>query len=65
MDGRTVEIGVDHLAMVEQEAAALLRQAGAKVSTAEADELVKRTEGCPAGKRSWHAAGRKPGLPCR
>ena len=49
MDGRMVEIGVDHLAMAEQEAAALLRQAGANVSAAEADELVKRTEGWPAG----------------
>jgi LuxR family transcriptional regulator, maltose regulon positive regulatory protein len=49
MDGLMVEIGVDHLAMAEQEAAALLRQAGANVSAAEADELVKRTEGWPAG----------------
>ena len=49
MDRRMVEIGVDHLAMAEQEAAALLRQAGANVSAAEADELVKVTEGWPAG----------------
>jgi LuxR family maltose regulon positive regulatory protein len=49
MDRRMVEIGVDHLAMAGQEAAALLRQAGANVSAAEADELVKRTEGWPAG----------------
>jgi LuxR family maltose regulon positive regulatory protein len=49
MDGRMVEIGVDDLAMAGPEGAALLRQAGANVSAAEADELVKRTEGWPAG----------------
>jgi LuxR family transcriptional regulator, maltose regulon positive regulatory protein len=49
MDRRMVEIGVDHLAMAGQEAAALLQRAGANVSAAEADELVKRTEGWPAG----------------
>ena len=49
MDSRMVEIGVDDLAMAGQEAAALLRQAGANVSAPEADELVKRTEGWAAG----------------
>ena len=49
MDGRMVEISVDELAMAEQEGAALLRQAGANVSAAEGDELVKLTEGWPAG----------------
>jgi LuxR family maltose regulon positive regulatory protein len=49
MDRGMVEIGVDHLAMAGQEAAALLRKAGADVSAAEAEELVKRTEGWPAG----------------
>ena len=49
MDRGMVEIGVDDLAMAKQEAAALLRQAGANVSAAEADALVKRTEGWPAG----------------
>ena len=49
MDGRIAEIGFDHLAMAGQEATALLRQAGANVSVAEADELVRRTEGWPAG----------------
>jgi len=46
---RIVEIGVDHLAMTRTEAAVLLRQAGAAVSAAETDELVRRTEGWPAG----------------
>jgi LuxR family transcriptional regulator, maltose regulon positive regulatory protein len=49
MDRRILEIGVDQLAMATHEAATLLRQAGANVSAAEADELVKRTEGWPAG----------------
>jgi LuxR family transcriptional regulator, maltose regulon positive regulatory protein len=43
------EIGIDHLAMSTDEAAALLRGAGATVSAAETNELVKRTEGWPAG----------------
>jgi len=46
---RIVEIGIDHLAMTSNEAAVLLRQAGAAVSAAETDELVMRTEGWPAG----------------
>ncbi|WP_328522596.1 LuxR C-terminal-related transcriptional regulator [Kribbella sp. NBC_00359] len=46
---RIVEIGVDDLAMDDAEAAALLRLAGAEVSAAEIDELVRRTEGWPAG----------------
>jgi LuxR family transcriptional regulator, maltose regulon positive regulatory protein len=44
-----VEIGMDHLAMSTDEAAALLRGAGATVSAAETKELVRRTEGWPAG----------------
>jgi LuxR family transcriptional regulator, maltose regulon positive regulatory protein len=47
--GRIVEIGTGQLAIVGDEAAALLRQAGAEVTAAEADELVRRTEGWPAG----------------
>ncbi|WP_145808120.1 LuxR C-terminal-related transcriptional regulator [Kribbella amoyensis] len=46
---RIVEVGVDQLAMGSEEAAALLRLAGAEVSAAETDELVRRTEGWPAG----------------
>jgi LuxR family maltose regulon positive regulatory protein len=46
---RLVEIGVGNLAMDDTEAAALLRLAGAEVSPAEVDELVRRTEGWPAG----------------
>ena len=44
-----VEIGMDHLAMSTDEATALRRGAGVTVSLAEAKELVKRTEGWPAG----------------
>ena len=44
-----VEIGIDHLAMSTEEAAALLHGAGATVSAAETEELVNRTEGWPAG----------------
>ena len=44
-----VEIGTDHLAMSTDEAATLLREAGATVSAAETKELVRRTEGWPAG----------------
>src|SRR5215212_5447083 len=44
-----VEIGMDHLAMSTNEAAALLGGAGATVSAAETEELVRRTEGWPAG----------------
>lgn len=48
--GRQIlEIGVDDLAMGNAEAAALLGLAGAEVSPAEVDELVRRTEGWPAG----------------
>jgi LuxR family transcriptional regulator, maltose regulon positive regulatory protein len=49
MDSRILEIGVDHLAMTSDEAAALLRRAGADVSAAEVDQLVTRTEGWAAG----------------
>jgi LuxR family transcriptional regulator, maltose regulon positive regulatory protein len=44
-----VEIGMDHLAMSTDEAGALLRGAGATVSAADTKELVRRTEGWPAG----------------
>ena len=44
-----VEIGMDHLAMSTEEAAALLRGAGVTMSAAETNELVRRTEGWPAG----------------
>jgi LuxR family maltose regulon positive regulatory protein len=46
---RIVEIGVDDLAMTAGEAGELLGHAGAAVSAAETDELVKRTEGWPVG----------------
>ncbi len=46
---RIVEIGVDDLAMTAREAGVLLGNAGAAVSAAETDELVRRTEGWPAG----------------
>ena len=49
LSGQVFEIGVDDLAMSHDEGAALLRQSGAEVSTSEADELVRRTEGWPAG----------------
>jgi LuxR family maltose regulon positive regulatory protein len=46
---RVVELGVDDLAMTADEAAALLRLAGADVSAGRAGELLRRTEGWPAG----------------
>jgi LuxR family maltose regulon positive regulatory protein len=49
VDRRIVEIETAHLAMSRDEAAALLRGAGVTVSAAEIEELVKRTEGWPAG----------------
>lgn len=49
MERRLLEVGVDQLAMTDDEAAVLLREAGADVSFAEAAELVTRTEGWPAG----------------
>ena len=62
MDGRMVEIGVDHLAMAGQEAAALLRQAGANVSAPEADELVqRRRDGRPAS--TWPRSRSSPAPP--
>ena len=62
MDRRMVEIGVDHLAMADQEATALLRQAGANVSAAEADELVSvRRDGRPAF--TWPRSRSGPVLP--
>ncbi|MGW7686326.1 LuxR C-terminal-related transcriptional regulator [Kribbella sp. NPDC054772] len=46
---RLVDIGVGDLAMNDVETAALLRLAGTEVSPAEVEELVRRTEGWPAG----------------
>jgi LuxR family maltose regulon positive regulatory protein len=47
--GQLVEIGVDELAMDQQEAHALLEGAGVQLAQAETTELIKRTEGWPAG----------------
>src|SRR5262245_6916487 len=44
-----IEVGVADLAMNEHEAAALLGGAGVDVSAGEVAELVRRTEGWPAG----------------
>jgi LuxR family transcriptional regulator, maltose regulon positive regulatory protein len=47
--GRVVELGVEELAMDDQEARALLEGAGVGLADAEVAELVGRTEGWPAG----------------
>ena len=47
--GGIVEIGVDDLAMNEQEAALLLSEAEVELAEADVRELVGRTEGWPAG----------------
>ena len=47
--GRVVELGVEELAMDDQEARALLEGAGVGLADAEVAELVERTEGWPAG----------------
>jgi LuxR family transcriptional regulator, maltose regulon positive regulatory protein len=47
--GQLVEIGVEELAMDQQEAHALLEGAGVQLVQAETTELIKRTEGWPAG----------------
>ncbi|HEX5882756.1 MAG TPA: LuxR C-terminal-related transcriptional regulator [Actinomycetota bacterium] len=47
--GQVVEIGVQELAMDQQEAAALLEGAGVQLAEAEVNELVGRTEGWPVG----------------
>jgi LuxR family transcriptional regulator, maltose regulon positive regulatory protein len=47
--GQMVEVGVDMLAMDQQEAQALLEGAGVGLADAEVAELVGRTEGWPVG----------------
>jgi LuxR family transcriptional regulator, maltose regulon positive regulatory protein len=47
--GRVVEVGADELAMDQQEARALLEDAGVQLTPAEVAELVGRTEGWPVG----------------
>ncbi len=47
--GRVLEIGPGDLALCQEEASSLLRNAGVPVSTGEAAELHRRTEGWPAG----------------
>jgi LuxR family transcriptional regulator, maltose regulon positive regulatory protein len=47
--GQMVEVGVDELAMDQQEARALLEGAGVGLADAEVAELVGRTEGWPVG----------------
>ena len=47
--GGIVEIGVDHLSMGEREAPALLLGAGVELGKEEVRELVRHTEGWPAG----------------
>ena len=47
--GRVVELGVEELAMDDQEARALLEGAGVGLDDAELDELIGRTEGWPVG----------------
>jgi LuxR family maltose regulon positive regulatory protein len=47
--GRLVELGTTDLRMGSREARVLLRSAGLRVSESEAAELVRRTEGWPAG----------------
>jgi LuxR family transcriptional regulator, maltose regulon positive regulatory protein len=47
--GQMVEVGVDELAMDEQEAGALLKGAGIELADTEVAELTSRTEGWPVG----------------
>jgi LuxR family transcriptional regulator, maltose regulon positive regulatory protein len=47
--GRVLEIGVEDLAMDQQEARALLENAGVELGDAAVNELVRRTEGWPVG----------------
>jgi LuxR family maltose regulon positive regulatory protein len=49
VEGGITEIGPADLAMATTEATALLKHAGADVSPDQADDLVERTEGWPAG----------------
>jgi LuxR family maltose regulon positive regulatory protein len=60
------EVGVDDLAMDEQEARLLLDAAGVELSDEDAHELIERTEGWPVGlylaALAWHAGGDAGGL---
>jgi LuxR family maltose regulon positive regulatory protein len=59
--GRVVELGVQELAMDDQEARALLEGAGIGLDDAEVNELLARTEGWPVGlylAALAHKAGR-------
>jgi LuxR family transcriptional regulator, maltose regulon positive regulatory protein len=61
--GRVVELGVEELAMDDQEARALLEGAGVGLDDAEVNELVARTEGWPVGlylAALAHTAGGPP-----
>jgi LuxR family transcriptional regulator, maltose regulon positive regulatory protein len=49
VEGRVLEIKAKDLAMSADEAQALLREAGADIPVEQADDLVDRTEGWPAG----------------
>jgi LuxR family transcriptional regulator, maltose regulon positive regulatory protein len=49
VQGRVLELGVEELAMDDQEARALLEGAGVGLDDAELDELLGRTEGWPVG----------------
>jgi LuxR family transcriptional regulator, maltose regulon positive regulatory protein len=49
VQGRLVEIGTAELAMARPEASALLKDAGVALPESRTDELVRRTEGWPAG----------------
>jgi LuxR family transcriptional regulator, maltose regulon positive regulatory protein len=46
---QVLELGVDDLAMVPAEARALLKGAGVEATSTHAEELVRQTEGWPAG----------------
>ena len=49
VQGKIVEIGTAELAMARPEAAALLKDAGVAIPESRTDDLVRRTEGWPAG----------------
>ncbi len=49
VQGGIVEVGIDDLAMDSGEAGPFLREAGVELARADLDELVRRTEGWPAG----------------
>jgi LuxR family maltose regulon positive regulatory protein len=64
-DGQLFELGARDLRMGSQEARVLLRSAGIRVNESDAAELVRRTEGWPAGlflaARSLEASGEAAG----